>query len=236
MINTLDKKNNFLQTIDAAINYFDPKINQSEEERNFLEIANETMKIEIDRTKKLVREKQTAIHSLQTKNSILAGNLAFTIQEISELEKDNIEKQNKIQELVQTIESRKVYLSEAQQELDSHRRKESFAGIAEKRAGLKTVRVESSFFSEFKNEAEKYEDKLEKALIKIQKLSEELKRVQEKIKNSRFRLGLENKEQAQIGSQIKRLNEVEVGQDQMPKALVLKRPATALIRSKIVMK
>lgn len=232
----MDKKTNFLQTIGAAINYFDPKINQSEDERKFLEIENETMKIEIDRTKKLVREKQEAIKSLQTKNSTLAGNLAFSIQEISELEKGNAEKQNKIQELVQTIESRKAYLQEAQQELDTHRRKESFAGIAEKRVGLKTVRVECSFFSEFKNEAEKYEDGLEKALIKIQKLSEELKRVQEKIKNSRFRLGLENKEHAQIGSQIKRLNEVEVGQDQMPKVPVLKRPTTAVIRSKIVMK
>lgn len=236
MIN-LDKKTDFLQTIDAAINYFNPDIIQSETDRKILELANETMKIEIDRVKKAIKEKQSAIKSLETKNTVLSSNLAFATHEISELEKDNSVKQGKIEDLIQTIESRKSYLQEAQLELDSHRRIESFTGIAEKRVGLKTARVGFGLDEEYKIEAEESEEKLERALIKIQRLGQELKRVQEMVRNCRFRLGLEEKEQAHLGNQNKRLNEVEVGgKEKETKVPALKRPTTAIVRSKIIIK
>jgi len=238
-MSNLDKKTDFLQTIDAAINYFNPDIIQSETDRKILELANETMKIEIDRVKKAVRDKKSTINSLETKNTVLSSNLAFAIHEISELEKDNASKLAKSQDLIQTIESRKSYLQEAQLELDSHRRIESFTGIVEKRVGLKTARVGFGLDADNKIEAEESEEKLEKALIRIQRLSQELKRVQEMVKSSRFRLGIEEKEQVQLGNQNKRLNEFEVGgngKEKETKVPVLKRPTTAIVRNKMVIK
>lgn len=224
-------KSEFLQTMTAVINYFDPNSEQSEADRKLLEIANETVKIEIDRLKKAINEIKAQISGLETNNTILSGNLAFTVQEIYILEKDNLEKLKRIDELKQVIEERKKYLVEAQGELDTHRRNEAFLNIAEKRTNKEKNVWEFSFRSDLlKEKCEKKEDKLEKALFRLQKLNENIKHTKEQILHAQFRLGIEMKDHAM--SQSKLLPAVS----EVDKRVPSRRPTTAIFRTKIFTK
>ena len=215
----------------AVINYFDPEAKQSEADRKILEIANETVKIEIDRLNKAMNEVKLQINSLETTNTVLSGNLAFTTQELDKLERDNVDKSRRINELKAAIEDRKRYLAEAQGELDSHRRNEAFMSIAEKRSDVGKNVWEVSFRSDLmKEKCERKEDKLEKALIRLQKLNENIKHTREQVKHAQFRLGIEMKDKA--ASQSKLLPAVEEVDKRMPS----RRPTTAIIRTKIFTK
>jgi chromosome segregation ATPase len=227
MINT-QPINDFLKTIDAAINYFDPEGKNTEEGRKFLEIANETVKIETDRLNKAITEVKTKISAIELKNTVLSGNLAFTVQEISALEKDNLEKIERVKCLKEIVEERKKYLEEAQMELDSHRRKEAFCDIAEKRSCFEKDVWEKSFRNDrVRIECEKKEEKLEKALIKLQRLHENLRNVKEQIQKARFRLGIEKNDRG-----VHNLKTVEESDKRTP----VRRPTTAVVRSKIFAK
>ena len=46
--------NDFLEMIDAAIQYFNPDAKENESARKLLELANETHKIEIDRLQRSI--------------------------------------------------------------------------------------------------------------------------------------------------------------------------------------
>ena len=244
--------NDFLEMIDAAIQYFNPDAKENESARKLLELANETHKIEIDRLQRSIDETLSKIKSIELENSTLIGNLAFTTHELSVLEKDNLAKIDKSRYLTDLLESRKVVLSEAYAELTTHRRKETNKEIAQRRLTVKvqtpsklskaqsmsSIRPKSSIESNsavFKKQVDDIEETLENAVIKMKKVDEEIKRKDEIIGGLKFRLGIEANEQKRLNVQHKKLSE------EQNKALeivvpVLKRPSTGVIRTKTVIR
>lgn len=244
------KKDEFLPLIDAAIKYFDPKYPDKESMRRFLELPNETAKIELDRLHRSISDTLTRVKDLEYENKQLAGSIAFNAHEILELEKDNLEKQTRIKDLKDHYETRKKYLDEVGLELDTHRRAEVYKEIAEKRL-TKTISMRISNDNQYSLQArkssdllghvEKAEDDVEKALIHMHKLNEEVKKRKEYIKSMQFRLGIENREQEKLSTHNQKLNQdldmkaaptPPPATPPLPAIPPFKRPLTAISRGK----
>ncbi|OMJ73306.1 hypothetical protein SteCoe_28018 [Stentor coeruleus] len=244
------KKNDFLPMIDAAIKYFDPINPDKESMRRFLELPNETAKLELEKLNKSILDTTTRIKDLKYEKKQLAGSIAFNAHEILELEKDNLDKQVRIKELKDHYEIRKKYLDEIGLELDTNRRIEVYKEIAEKRlANTVSVKVNNNSqynlqvrkSSDLLEQVEKAEDDVEKALICMHKLNEEVKKKKEYIKTMQFRLGIENREHEKLSIHNQKLNQdldmkntptPPPPTPPLPAIPLFKRPLTAISRGK----
>lgn len=230
------EKHDFLQMVDAAIEYFDP-VQSSENARKLLELANETHKIETDRLQRSINETLEKIRKIEQENQKLTSNLAFTMHEISKLTEENHEKIEKSRYLQELVESRKLVLQETYEELTTYRRNESNIGIAKKRMGKNSNSASSLIgrpktaigkSKEIRGKVEEVEENLEKAVAKIKKLNEEVKKKSDFIDSMKFRLGIETNEQKRLNTQYAKLDEAVKIQS--------KRPSTGVIRNKTVIR
>lgn len=236
------KQNDFLFMIDTAIKYFDPDEQENEAARKILEIPNETTKIESDRLGKKISATLSKIKLIESENKTISGGLGFTINQISEIQADTTQKLEKIREIEDSYEIRTKYLEEVYAELTTHRRLETNKYIAQRRKQItinddtpdtpisSNTHQKNKNFSKLKSEVEALEDKLEKSIIRINALNQDLRKKDELIRDMKFRLKIETKEQNQLSSQNLKLNgEVVIETN-------LRRPSTGVIRSKTIIR